>query len=93
MAAHSEKELARPTFKKGFSFHPLLGFFTHGSTGGGQMLAYLLWPGNAGSNTTADHATVIGGALSEAMVRLDQTGLYQSRSIVPNRGSRPAPNW
>ena len=53
MTAHSEKEQARPTFKKGFGFHPLLAFADHGSAGGGEMIACLLRPGNAGSNTAA----------------------------------------
>ena len=74
VTAHSEKEQARPTFKKGFGFHPLLAFADHGSAGGGEMLACLLRPGNAGSNppqaggapTAADHATVIGDALDQA---------------------------
>ncbi|MGP5053472.1 transposase, partial [Brachybacterium alimentarium] len=68
VTAHSEKEQARPTFKKGFGFHPLLAFADHGSAGGGEMLACLLRPGNAGSNTAADHATVIGNALDQAGV-------------------------
>ena len=55
MTSHSEKEFARPTFKKGFGFHPLLAFVDHGTGGSGEMLACLLRPGNAGSNTAADH--------------------------------------
>ena len=68
MTAHSENEQARPTFKKGFGFHPLLAFADLGSAGGGEMLACLLRPGNAGSNTAADHATVIGDVLTQAGV-------------------------
>lgn len=68
MTAHSEKEQAAPTFKKGFGFHPLLAFADHGSAGGGEMLTCLLRPGNAGSNTAADHATVIAQALDQAGV-------------------------
>ncbi|MGP9684155.1 IS1380 family transposase [Brachybacterium sp. AOP3-A1-3] len=68
VTAHSEKEQAAPTFEKGFGFHPLLAFADHGSEGTGEMLACLLRPGNAGSNTAADHATVIGEALHQAGV-------------------------
>jgi hypothetical protein len=59
VSAHSEKENARPTFKKGFGFHPLLGFVDHGPDGTGEPLAWLLRPGNAGSNTAADHITAV----------------------------------
>ena len=33
LTAHSEKEQAAPTFKRGFGFHPLLSFVDHGSEG------------------------------------------------------------
>ena len=68
VTAHSEKEHAAPTFKKGFGFHPLLAFADHGPAGGGEMLTCLLRPGNAGSNTAADHKQVIGEALAQAGV-------------------------
>jgi hypothetical protein len=59
VTAHSEKENAAPTYKKGFGFHPLLGFVDHGGDGTGEPLAWLLRPGNAGANTAADHITVV----------------------------------
>ncbi len=65
VTAHSEKEQAAPTFKRGFGFHPLWAFVDHGPEGTGEPLAVLLRPGNAGSNTAADHITVIGGALAQ----------------------------
>ena len=65
VASHSEKELAKPTFKKGFGFHPLCSFIDHGTAGTGEPLAMLLRPGNAGSNTATDHITVIKGALAQ----------------------------
>ena len=65
VAAHSEKENAKPTFKRGFGFHPLLSFIDHGTAGTGEPLAVLLRPGNAGSNTATDHITVIKGALAQ----------------------------
>ena len=45
----SEKEQARPTWKKTFGFHPLTVFAGHGSDGSGEPLAIMLRPGNAGS--------------------------------------------
>ena len=65
LTAHSEKEHARPTFKKGFGFHPLMAFADHGPAGTGEMLAIKLRPGNAGSNTAADHIAVTKAALAQ----------------------------
>jgi len=56
--AHSEKEQTAPTWKKTFGFHPLTAFADHGPDGGGEPLAIMLRPGNAGSNTAADHIQV-----------------------------------
>lgn len=63
ITAHSEKENAAPTFKRGYGFHPLCAFLDHGTEGSGEPLAMLLRPGNAGSNTAADHEQVIKDAL------------------------------
>jgi Transposase DDE domain group 1 len=59
--AHSDKENATPTWKKTFGFHPMTAFADHGTNGAGEPLALVLRPGNAGSNTAADHinATVL----------------------------------
>lgn len=65
VTAHSDKEGAAPTFKKGFGHHPLWAFVDHGPDGTGEPLAALLRPGNAGSNTAADHLTVIRAALRQ----------------------------
>ncbi|MEW1569726.1 transposase, partial [Streptomyces sp. NPDC093509] len=53
--AHSEKQDATATWKKTFGHHPLVAFVDHGETGSGEPVAALLRPGNAGSNTAADH--------------------------------------
>jgi hypothetical protein len=65
VTAHSDKEGAAPTFKKGFGHHPLWAFVDHGPAGTGEPLAALLRPGNAGSNTAADHLTVVRAALRQ----------------------------
>lgn len=65
VSAHSEKEQAAPTYKRGFGFHPLCAFVDHGTAGTGEPVAMLLRPGNAGSNTAADHLTVIKQALAQ----------------------------
>jgi hypothetical protein len=76
VTAHSEKEQAAPTFKRGFGFHPLCAFVDHGPDGTGEPLAILLRRGNAGSNTVADHITVIRDALAQ----------------LPGNGRRPGKN-
>ena len=53
--AHSEKEQAAATWKKTFGHHPMTAWADHGEDGNGEPLAIVLRPGNAGSNTAADH--------------------------------------
>jgi Transposase DDE domain group 1 len=65
VTAHSEKEGAAPTFKRGFGHHPLWAFVDHQAEGTGEPLAVLLRPGNAGSNTAADHIEVLREALRQ----------------------------
>src|SRR3954452_8019687 len=76
VTAHSEKEQAAPTFKRGFGFHPLCAFVDHGPEGTGEPLAILLRRGNAGSNTVEDHITVLRAALAQ----------------LPEHGRRPGRN-
>jgi hypothetical protein len=65
VTAHSDKEGAGPTFKRGYGHHPLWSFVDHGPDGTGEPLSVLLRPGNAGSNTAADHITVLRDALRQ----------------------------
>jgi hypothetical protein len=65
LTAHSDKQSAAPTFKRGYGFHPLCSFVDHGAQGTGEPLAMMLRPGNAGSNTAADHITVTREALRQ----------------------------
>ena len=65
VTAHSEKQMAAATFKKGFGFHPIGAWVDHGPGGTGEPLAMLLRPGNAGSNTAADHISVVKAALAQ----------------------------
>lgn len=59
LTSHSEKEGAAPTYKRGFGFHPMLCYL------GGEPLAGVLRPGNAGANTAADHIGVLVDALDQ----------------------------
>ena len=62
VGSHSEKEGAAPTYKRGFGFHPMLCYL------GGEALAGILRPGNAGSNTAHDHISVLVDALDQLPV-------------------------
>ncbi len=80
ITAHSEKERAAGNYKGGYGFHPLQVYLdeTREAMGG------LLRPGNAGSNTAADHVAVLDRALEqipaeyveslEILVRADSAG-------------------
>jgi Transposase DDE domain group 1 len=66
ITAHSDKEGAAPTFKKGYGFHPL-GAWLANTT---ECLAMLLRPGNAGSNTCSDHIDVLKAAITQVPARM-----------------------
>jgi hypothetical protein len=79
LTAHSEKELAAGNYKHGYGYHPLNCYLDET----GEALAAILRPGNAGSNTAADHFTVLALALEqlpaedidrEILVRTDTGG-------------------
>lgn len=59
---HSDKQGAAPTYKKHlFGLHPII--VSCANTG--EILAILLRPGNSGSNTVADHLTVLKEAVAQ----------------------------
>jgi hypothetical protein len=80
---HSEKESATRTWKKTFGYHPLLCFLDNTR----EALSGLLREGRAGSNTTADHVTVLDAALAQipdahrhgnpVLIRSDSAGCTQ----------------
>jgi Transposase DDE domain group 1 len=76
----SEKEHAAPTWKKTFGFHPLTVFADHGPQGSGEPLAIMLRPGNAGSNTAADHIQAIKLALAQLPTGLRRQVLIRADS-------------
>ena len=80
LTAHSDKQGAAPTFKRGYGFHPLCAFVDHGPDGSGEPLAVLLRPGNAGSNTAADHIAVVRDALKQ--LPSYQPGIRPGRKVL-----------
>jgi hypothetical protein len=65
VTAHSDKEGAAPTWKKGYGFHPLAAWCSNTR----ECLAMLLRPGNAGSNTFTDHRDVPAAAVRQVPAR------------------------
>jgi Transposase DDE domain group 1 len=78
--AHSEKEKTAPTWKKTFGFHPLTAFADHGAGAAGEALTVLLRPGNAGSNTAAEHIEVTRLALAQLPRRARRRVLIRTDS-------------
>jgi hypothetical protein len=78
--AHSDKERAAPTWKHTFGFHPLAVFADHGDAGTGESLAIALRPGNAGSNTAADHIEATRLALAQLPARARRRVLARADS-------------
>jgi hypothetical protein len=78
ITAHSDKAGAAVTFKKTFGHHPLAAWCANTT----ESLAMLLRPGNAGSNTVADHIEVLmaalrqipGSSAAKILVRIDGAG-------------------
>jgi hypothetical protein len=80
VTACSEKAQATPTWKKTFGFHPLAAFADHGPEGSGEPLAIMLRPGNAGSNTAADHIEITRLALAQLPGHLRRKALIRADS-------------
>jgi hypothetical protein len=89
--ASSEKEQAHGNFKGGYGHHPLLCYLD----GTGEAPAGILRPGNAGSNTAADHKLVLDLALEqldpaalqgEILVRADGAGATHDLTVYCREG-------
>jgi len=80
LTAHSDKEGAAPSWKRGYAFHPMLASCDQS----GEALAGELRPGNAGAGTAADQIAVAEQALRQIphghiedikiMLRVDSAG-------------------
>src|SRR5262249_17432165 len=78
ITARSDKQGAAPTYKKGLGLQRLGGWLANTL----ECLAMLLRPGNAGSNTVADHIAVLAAAIAQIpgrmrrrlLVRVDGAG-------------------
>ncbi|GAA1553279.1 IS1380 family transposase [Brevibacterium picturae] len=77
ITAHSEKELASPNWKKGFGFHPLLGYCDNTN----EPLAQMLRTGRAGSNTAKDHLRILDEAIGAVPAK------YRRRLLISVDGA------
>jgi hypothetical protein len=80
VTACSDKDQAAATWKKTYGFHPLTVFADHGPGGSGEPLAIMLRPGNAGSNTAADHIEAARLALAQLPRHLRRRVLIRTDS-------------
>jgi len=90
--AHSDKELAAPTWKRTYGFHPLACFLDRPEVSSGEALAAILRPGNAGSNTAADHEVVLHRAIDSLPSTPGPARASRARpptSSGPTRPGRP----
>ena len=69
VTCRSDKQDAAGTWKRTFGFHPLLAIDTDRR----EVLAQMVRPGNAGSNTAADHVLVLADAIA-ALPETEQRG-------------------
>ena len=66
VTSHSDKEQAVGTYKGGYGFAPFIASVDYGTgNGGGEILAALLRPGNAGANSADDHIKVFTHAIAQ----------------------------
>jgi hypothetical protein len=59
VTTHADKQDAAATYKRSYGHHPLLAMDAER----GEILAVMLRPGNAGSNTASDHVVILGQAI------------------------------
>lgn len=74
VVCHSEKESATRTWKMTFGYHPLFCFLDNTR----EALSGLLREGRAGSNTTADHISV----LEQALVQIPDVHRYGTPVLI-----------
>jgi hypothetical protein len=85
VTCHSEKEQAAATFKHGFGYHPLLAWLDNTD----EALAAMLRPGNAGSNTAADHIQVT----DEAIAQIPDADRHSRPILVRSDGAGATKQW
>src|SRR4051812_17145914 len=95
VTTHADKQDAPATYKRSYGHHPLLAMDAER----GEILAVMLRPGNAGSNTASDHVVVLGQAIDALPAEWrhghqpdDQTDA-DTREILVRADSAGASHW
>ena len=65
VSAHSDKDGAEPTYKRGYGFHPMCSTIDHGAQGTGDTGVINLRPGRASAWDSADHITCLEDTLAQ----------------------------
>ena len=86
VTAHSDKQHATGTHKRGFGFAPMCAFVDHGEHGTGETLLAQLRPGNASPWNAQDHIEAVDLALAQlpeaergqVLIRADAGGCSQA---------------
>lgn len=65
VTAHSDKEHAEPTYKRGYGFHPMCSSIDHGVHGTGDTGVINLRPGRASAWDSADHIACLDDTLAQ----------------------------
>ena len=88
---YSNKQDAGPTYNGGYGFQPLCAFIDHGPGLGGESLAVLMRPRNAGANNADDHFTLIRAAC-RALPGSERGGNIGHKILVRTDGAGGAKN-
>jgi hypothetical protein len=91
VTAHSDKEQAAATFKRGYGHHPLVAFVDHGQDGTGEPVGMLLRKGNAlgaGGLGNRGHPGVVlaGPGVGVAARGVSELGEHPGRQDRPEPG-------
>src|SRR3954465_8886534 len=95
VTTHADKQDAPATYKRSYGHHPLLAMDAER----GEILAVMLRPGNAGSNTASDHVVVLGHAVDALPAEWrhghqpDDHADADTREILVRADSAGASHW
>jgi hypothetical protein len=86
VGAHSDKQGAEPTYKRGYGFHPMCSSIDHGAHGTGDTAVINLRPGRASAWDSSAHITTLDDTLAQlpeheraqVLVRTDTGGCSQA---------------
>ncbi|MDE8670703.1 IS1380 family transposase [Pseudarthrobacter sp. H3Y2-7] len=92
VTSHSDKENVAGIYKGGYGFAPFIASVDYGTgKGSGEILAVVLWPGNARSKSGEDHIRVFHTAVAQLPEEFhDETGALAGEKILVRTDSAGA---